>query len=297
MTILLTGATGTIGSRLLLVLLEHYKVVALGRNKPKLEHPNLQYVFHDFSSESEIELSGIHIDLIVHLAGLASGEGNTKEDYFRLNSDSVQKLINFSYKRKIFKIIYASSISVYGHNLQPRKESDSLEGKSHYALSKISGESLLVNSSLKYSILRFASIYGPNTKSFVQKLIQLAQKRIIPIPHLGQTTKSFIYIEDVIQCLLIFIKKNLQGIYNLAHPQPVEFVEIVNTIHYYFPKTIKLPIPKFIWRLETFYSKLRGKSSKLRPLFETNIIDSQKFILQTGYQFQFNFQRGIKGCL
>lgn len=298
MKILFTGATGTIGKKLLPALLANYTVMVLGRKSPDLEHPNLEFQKCDLSQDSEIVLSTKEkIDCIVHLAGLASGEGKTEEDYFQINANSVKLLLELAYKLKIPRMIYASSTSVYGESKVSCKETSPMNGKTYYARSKIEAEFLLINSEIDACILRFSSVYGKDAKSAINKLVSLAKKKIILVPNSGKPTKSFVHLEDAVNCVQICIKKKLTGIYNISYPQPVDFREISNTIHFYFPQAFRVPIPVFLWKVEAFVMKVLGKQSKLRPLFENSLVNSQKIQVSSGYQFLYNFQKGFKDCI
>ncbi|MCB1179352.1 MAG: NAD(P)-dependent oxidoreductase [Leptospiraceae bacterium] len=294
--ILFTGGTGTLGRELLPVLLEHYSVICVGRNKPELEHPNLEYKYFNFYEDKELDISS-KVDIILHVAGLASGEGKDKDEYLKINANSVNVLLKLQETNKIKKFIYASSTSVYGSEQRPYYEIDHLNGKTDYAISKIQGEMNLVQSGLPFLILRLSSIYGKNGKSYINKLLNLAEKRVIPFPNYGKTTRSFVYIKDAVACISIAIRKDLFGIYNLCHPQPVTFYELANTIHYYFPKTFKFPIPRFIYKLDKLFSKLMNRTPKLKPLFESSIINSNKIMKDLSYQFKFSFQKGFKDIL
>lgn len=88
-TVLVTGATGFIGSHLLHYLLQHhFQVIALSRKMHISNHVNLQWI------DSLTALENISLDYVVNLAGESIGQG-------RWTAARKQKLIQSRYHKKI----------------------------------------------------------------------------------------------------------------------------------------------------------------------------------------------------
>jgi len=172
MKILMTGGSGSIGSELIPILLSSgHIVVSLSRRTIGISHSNFKSIQCDLSilsfengkfiykGNEEVEHSLLDniskIDCILHLAGLPSGEGFTLEDYLKQNLYPTQTLVGIAKYFNIPKFIYSSTASVYGENesLEPSIETDSLNGKSFYAVSKIESEKYVVQSNIPNFII------------------------------------------------------------------------------------------------------------------------------------------------
>jgi UDP-glucose 4-epimerase len=274
--VLLTGATGSLGRKFLGNLLEaSNEVMTLGRNSSKINHPLVKHHSFDFLKSKDLDLD-FTPDAIVHLAGLASAEGSSQKEYFQINSESVRILVDWGNRKQVRKFIYSSSASVYGTGEHWSEDSPCL-GQSFYALSKIRGEQELLNFHNNFIIFRIASVYGKDTKSYIQKLINLSRKGLLPFPKTGRMKRSFVNIEDVCVFLLKALGGDKAGVYNLAHPEVWVYQDIVKMISESVKKTGKKPprfiyLPEFLKNFEEKFQSFLRRPSRLKPLFETSTV-------------------------
>ncbi len=321
MKILMTGGSGTIGRELLPTLLvSGHNVVSLSRRDPGFSHLNLIWIECDLSilsidsnglqySSSETVLDLLKenlkdLDCILHLAGLPSGEGSTLEDYIQSNVIPTQNLLKLAAFQKVKKFIFCSTASVYGNNpsMEPSVETDSLKGTTYYAISKIEAEKLISHSEIPYTIIfRISSVYGKNSKSYINKLIKLYSKSLFPYPLKKNIEKSFIYIEDLISFFQHALNYEGSGIYNIAHPQKVSLSILLKLFKKVLPKIIfVVPIPSFFIILDELFSKrfsIRSKESALRPLFQKSLLNPSKAIQELGYTPQTDMEKGLQSVL
>ncbi|MDX1961332.1 MAG: NAD(P)-dependent oxidoreductase [Leptospiraceae bacterium] len=280
MKILITGGTGFLGRNLVPHLKSH-ELIFLGR-KNTLDQSNIQFIQYDIQEKTIPEVPS-QIDLVLHLAAIPSGEANSIEDYFKVNVLGTKNIVNLAKKNSIPRIIFISSTSVYGNwKKEEFLETDELLGKTPYAVSKIQAEQEVINSGLDYCILRVASVFGKDSKSFLYKLVKLSEKGILPYP-LNESYKSFIHIDDLVNYLLITIDKKISGIYNLAQTEPVSILKIINLISKN-KKIISIPIPSFLNKLETLLRYITGIEIGLKPLFESCIVSTKKSKLYFEYE-------------
>jgi UDP-glucose 4-epimerase len=321
MKILLTGGTGTIGKELLPTLLvSGHKVVSLSRRDPGFFHPALFWIACDLSilavdsngvqypSSKSIEILLIEklkdVDCILHLAGLPSGEGSTLEEYIQSNVVPTQNLLKLATLQKVKIFIFCSTASVYGSNSskEPSLETDPLKGNTHYAISKIEAEKLILQSEIPNTIIfRISSVYGKNSKSYINKLIKLYSKSLFPYPLKKNIGKSFIYIEDLISFFQHALNYEGSGIYNIAHPQKVSVPILLKLFKKVLPKIVfVVPIPSFLIIMDELFSKfssIRSRESALRPLFQKSLLNPNKAIQELGYTPQTDMEKGLKSLL
>lgn len=169
--ILITGVAGFIGSRLAKKLLENKKFVIYGvdnfstgykDNIPK----NVKFYYGDLSNPQTLNNLTIKCDYIFHFAGQSSAEKSFEDPItdIKNNTLSTINLIDFAIKKKVKKIIYASSMSVYGNSKKGFfSETDKLNPLSCYGLSKQTSEKYLelFKKKVPFIILRLFNVYGP----------------------------------------------------------------------------------------------------------------------------------------
>jgi nucleoside-diphosphate-sugar epimerase len=295
MKVLLTGGSGFIGRYVLQKLLQrNHNVVSLGRKEILLNHPNHTHQYIDLNNFKGFDFSSF--DCVVHLAGIASGEGQDYESYYKFNFLVTNEFIKAIKKTEI-KFLYASSASVYGERTSDTHEfieEDPLNGSTDYAKSKIMAERNIQDNLENFLIFRIASVYGNGGKGFVNKLVQFLKRKIYPVP-LGSlgSLKSFIHVEDLSEMIVLGVDSENKGLYNLSYPKGVSYIDLINEIKAHTGK-ISMPIylPKFLLTLETILG--RESKSKIRPLFQQSVINPNKFLNDFGFSPKYSINDGIK---
>ena len=233
MKILVTGGAGFIGNHLSNKLKKlGHEVLIVDFSKKLLQKPNLSNDF-DFYGFNLSEYKNFNklpkdIDVIYHIAAQTSGyTGLIDPDKdIDWNIKGTLNICRFAKENKIKKIIYTSSMSVYG-NGDFKKETDKVNPISHYGISKFCGELYLKQYkeySIDYTIFRLFNVYG-----FGQDLENLNQGMVSI--YLAQSLKSdtievkgslnryrnFIYIDDVVNALILGLDNKTKNlIYVLA---------------------------------------------------------------------------------
>lgn len=198
MNILVTGASGFIGSHLCIGLLDvGYKVVAMDNlsNSSKetmaklhLINPKAKedLIFHqvDLTSYAHLDkcFSAQPIDAVIHLAALKSVEESTKQPlkYYSNNIGGLTNLLNVMDKHDCTKMVFSSSATVYGLPQKlPLDENHPLSAVNPYGNTKIIGEYILcdlaasvtdsTSNSRKYSIisLRYFNPAGAHASGII----------------------------------------------------------------------------------------------------------------------------------
>lgn len=206
MRICITGSQGFVGHHLYR-LLESYGHLVVGIDKVDNGYSQ-KLVKTDLMEPLNID----GFDVVIHLAcdvG-ASNYISDKASQYSILSNNVQMDLNVvgACKRSKTKIVYFSSSCVY-------------DGDTTYGTSKTWGEKLIIDSGLKYIIVRPQNIYGPedyigNHKEKVQTAFfkkALTQKKL-EIWGDGKSERSFIYVKDICEWLHAMIKLGEEGIFD-----------------------------------------------------------------------------------
>ena len=152
MRILITGASGMLGSSLAVELSKKHKVFGTGNSHISIP---VDYRIFDLSNDSYDELiEWCRPELIIHCAAITNGNfcQSNPFDAFNINGFSVRKLINATDEK--VKFIYISTDSVFPSKLSFAKENDFTAPETIYGKSKELGEFFLLNSSRNFLIIR-----------------------------------------------------------------------------------------------------------------------------------------------
>ena len=214
MIVLITGVAGFIGSKLAQKFIENHHIVygvddlssGLMSNVPN----GLKFIKFDISNPKVIEILPQNCDLILHLAGQSSGEISFDNPVNDLNKNTVStlNLIEYGKRCKIKKLLFASSMSVYG-NVPDINISESFVQKplSCYGVGKLAAEHYLeiFKSEVPYINLRMFNVYGPGQdlgnlrQGMVSIFIaQAIDKGVIQVKGDLNRFRDFIYIDDVV---------------------------------------------------------------------------------------------------
>ncbi|MBI2577871.1 MAG: NAD-dependent epimerase/dehydratase family protein [Candidatus Wildermuthbacteria bacterium] len=243
-----TGATGLVGSHLSRQLLKRgYDVLGLSYGQEAATEQlradkNFSYYKADITNFEEI--TAIFKDYapyaIFHTAALLPRSQNAEAlSFFATNVRGTIHVLEACRRLGIKKIIYSSSMSVYGKEIQvlPVNETNPLRPYDFYSLTKLQGEDFCRLYSEQYGaeviVLRYAGIYGfPRKDGVVYNFIKNA-KEDKPLEISSDTSWDIIYAEDVATAnILALEKENLPSfsIFNIGSGKEIHVRELAERI-------------------------------------------------------------------
>jgi nucleoside-diphosphate-sugar epimerase len=184
MKILVTGASGTVGSAAIALLVKQgkHEITAFdihNRKSRKILHQyrdKISIVYGDIGDKYDLEKACVDQDIVIHLAAIIPPLADDKPELAaRVNVQGTANLLTLlkKYSPRAF-FIYGSSISVYGDRLQNPyiKVGDPLVASlgDEYAKTKIKAEKLVQHSGLDYTIFRITAVMGANNHK-ISKII------------------------------------------------------------------------------------------------------------------------------
>jgi len=260
MKVIVTGASGFIGKRLIEMAEHRYEILPVS-----LRNNNL----------SNVDLTGT--DVIVHLAGKAH-EMKKADDrlFYDINYQLTKQLAEKALQEKIPHFIYISTIKVYGDETNKiLNEHSACNPTDAYGKSKLQAEQYLQTISahkMAVAIVRPPLVYGPEVKGNMMRLLRLSNKKI-PLP-LANTNnlRSMVYIDNLIELIFIIIKKKAVGIFIASDEKPLSTGAVLQIIKNNLGNNTKLT------NLPVAARKLL---KKLRPglysrLFDSFIVDNSE---------------------
>ncbi len=159
-SLLLTGATGLVGSRLLPRLVwDGFECRALVRGDATLP-PGAAAVRGDLADPGTLQAAVEGVDAVVHLAALFRTQD--EDAIWRANRDGTRNLIAAVMEHTPgARLIMSSTGNVYNADAsRPALETDECLPKPAYGASKVAAEQLLMDSGLTWAVLRFPFVYG-----------------------------------------------------------------------------------------------------------------------------------------
>jgi dihydroflavonol-4-reductase len=266
--ILITGATGFIGSHVAEALLpkQQYQLIAIARetgrykNTDHLKERGTVLFQGEFWNERLLEriFKAYPIDSVIHLAALRGAGTGQWKDYYEINVRGTESLLQASLNHGVEKFIHCSSVGVYGTipSDLPARLNTEFKGDSAYHRSKIEAEKKVqefIQRGLNAFIVRPTIVYGPGDTGFPYKLTGLVRKRLLLLPlrenkiHLISVNR----VADVIVRILLSDQTN-KRIFLLADESPVSLKELADLTHfYYYGKKYPffLRLPSFVYGL------------------------------------------------
>ncbi|MHA1137922.1 MAG: NAD-dependent epimerase/dehydratase family protein [Candidatus Thorarchaeota archaeon] len=185
MRVLLTGAFGNIGESTLLALLEkNYDVrcfdLSSERNgkivKKLSKKGNFETIRGDILDLPLVKSITEDIDCIIHLAGIIPPLSESKPELAKsVNVEGTKNIIRAVENREVKpKLIFASSVSTYGPTMlmqPPRIADDPLNPTDVYTGTKVECETIIRESSIPWTILRFAAAPPAELGSDIDSII------------------------------------------------------------------------------------------------------------------------------
>ncbi len=224
--ILVTGATGFLGRPLAEELIkEGHKVRILCRDgeKGRTLFPKAEIFRADLEDPGTLEGAGKDVSTVYHLAGLVS-YSKSRSEIFSANVDATRNLLEEC--RKVDRIIFSSSVGVYGKIRGIADEGYPFGPRNPYSESKLESERLVSASGIPSVMLRIAPVYGKGSPSWKKALKLLSSG--FPIPKTKNLT-HVVHVSDVLQALEKSLKKG-KGAYNIADREPMPFMDFAEAI-------------------------------------------------------------------
>lgn len=242
--ILITGATGLIGSALVKTILreENVKVVALVRNAEKAER-----VFTDCKSENleimvsdicDLKPENIGVDYIIHAASQTSSKAfvNTPVETINTAIKGTSNILEFARVNEVKSLVYLSSMEVYGAPTTDEKISesyptnlDTMSVRSSYPESKRMCENLCTSYFSEYGVpvkvVRLTQTFGEGVdyndgRVFAEFARCAIENKDIVLKTKGETKKNYLYVYDAVSAIITVLFNGENGnAYNAANEE------------------------------------------------------------------------------
>tara|TARA_Y100000389_G_scaffold134147_1_gene131643 strand:+ start:56 stop:982 length:927 start_codon:yes stop_codon:yes gene_type:complete len=252
MDILVTGGTGFIGSNLCKKLLdEGHKIYCMDNNftgdlnnvKDLMNHDRFNYIYHDVIHKLHLTQN---IDQVYHLACPASPPKYQADPIYTMKTCFLGTLnvLNFALEKQA-SFLLASTSEIYGEpTINPQHEQyrgnvNTTGIRSCYDEGKRICETLVSDFHRKYKlnthIARIFNTYGPKMNKHDGRVVsnfinQALTNKNITIYGDGSQTRSFCYIEDLLNGLIKLMNSNYVQPINIGNPNEITILQLSQTI-------------------------------------------------------------------
>jgi len=239
MKVLITGATGKIGQKLINHLIDHGLSIRILSKRTALNlSGQIEIIPGDLFNQNDLLKAVENINTIVHLAAVT--HSNNQELYWRTNVKGTENLIKAAKKARVSRLIFVSSRAINPNG-------------GAYSQSKLAAEKIVKNSGINWVILRPAEVYGIGQREMIDRLINLVKKTyLVPIINTDKYSLAPLYINDLVDVLGKVISDDsfVNKTYVLAGPESFSFKELVEQICQFFKlKRLKFFCPLLLLKL------------------------------------------------
>ncbi len=303
MKYIVTGGAGFIGSNIV------KKLVSRGDNVTVIDNLNtgkesnlasimdkITFVNGDILNIDLLERETQNIDGIFHEAALASVQDSFSkpDEYHNVNVNGTENILKLA-KKNNFKVVFASSSSVYGNPEKiPIRESDSKNPINPYAETKLKKEKLAKKYSemgVKVIGLRYFNVFGKGQSKEYAGVLKLFLERIrdkLPPKINGDGTqfRDFVYVEDVADANVMSMDSDIDHeFFNVGTNTSITILDLAKTIIKYagldiepiFGPALNGDVQKTIANIDLIKEKIGWKPTVLLEKWIDDIISMKKF--------------------
>ena len=209
--LLITGATGFIGSRMAQRLhARGLELVLLGRLRNEVEQQRAAHLRSLGLTVNDVDLTSEDlsryldgVERVIHLAA-AQHEANQPEPYFeKINVEGTRRLLDACVKEGVRRLVFGSTIGVYGQALDGEiSEHSPVAPDNHYGRTKLAAEQLVrqYGKQLEVAVARISETYGPGDYRLL-KLFSGIQKGVFFLIGSGENLHQLVYVDDLVDGL------------------------------------------------------------------------------------------------
>ena len=312
MRITIIGGSGFVGTRLIELLKQSNSIIQNIDKRQSSFYPEITSISNVLDESKLIPLLK-GTDLVVLLAAEHRDDVTPKSLYYDVNVGGMKNTLKAMELNGIKRIVFTSSVAVYGINKENPNEEYPKAPFNHYGKSKWQAEEVLQEWHKKHldwniNILRPTVIFGERNRGNVYNLLkQISGGKFLMIGN-GNNKKSMAYVGNIIAFIRYLIENKMTGynVYNYIDKPDMTMNELVNLVGRVLNKHIpSVHIPYGIGILggicfdilaKATRKKLAISSVRVKKFCATTQFDATK-VRHTNFEPPYSLMEGLSRTL
>ena len=320
-TILVTGATGAVGPRVVQTL-DHaghrIRTFSIDEAAAGIFPPHVEELTGDITDHEALHSAMQGVDAVIHMAALlhlVNPPSELQEKYERINVEGTAAVVQAAIKAGVKRVVLFSTIAVYGPSDGRILNEDSpTHPDTFYAQTKLDAEKIVLEAKGADggqigTVLRLGAVYGSRIKGNYQRLVRsLARGRFIPVGN-GSNRRTLVYDKDVARAAVLALEHpDAAGkIFNVSDGEFHPLNDIISTMCQALgrkPPWLTLPVGpvRFAAGVVEDMARLVGRKS---PIVRATIdkytedvaVDSQRIQRELGFVPKYDLSAGWKDAV
>ena len=282
MRVLITGATGFVGSHLVEALAPEddtgemakatLRVLLRATSDPRyLQGLDVERATGHLGDIRSLQKAVSQVDVVLHLAALtrARNEG----EFLEVNGRGTRLLVEAASRSGVKRFVYVSSLAAAGpaHGGRPVEPEDPPHPLTAYGRSKLAGEKVCKEfaDDLEVLILRPPAVYGPRDRDLLT-FFQLANWGLLPVPTGPVRPLQLIHVCDLVRASIAATQsENARGVYHVAEPNAYPWAEVLGLIARGVGKKGRaFPVPQTLLRMAGEVNGTLGRVLRRPQIFD-----------------------------
>ena len=232
--ILITGSNGLLGQRLIKFLKakNKYKIYGVSRGENRIVNKE-GYTYNNIDITDNVKFTNLILKIqpnfIIHTAAMTNVDQCelNKKDCDIINVDSVKSIVEICKEQNIH-LIHISTDFIFDGKKGYYKEDDKPNPINYYGLSKLRSEQIVLDSNIKYTILRTILVFGltdelkNNIVLWVKNNIENKQQINVVTDQLRMPT----FVDDLAEACIYAVDNKVEGIYNVSTNKLMSIYEV-----------------------------------------------------------------------
>ena len=234
--IIITGSNGLLGQKLVKLFLSknEYEIHAFSRGENRLQNKNgYTYYSIDITNREKLEqyISKIQPNYVINTAAMTNVDACEvdQQECDLINVDAVAELTRLCKKNNIHLIHISTDFIFDGQKNGFYKEEDTPNPISHYGLSKLRSEEIILSADIKYTIIRTVLVYGMVDRNDRSNIVLWVKNSLEDKKQINVVTDQFrmpTYAEDLAEACYLTIQNKAFGIYNVSSNELMSIYDI-----------------------------------------------------------------------
>jgi nucleoside-diphosphate-sugar epimerase len=309
--IAIIGGSGFVGTRLIELLKENYNILNVDKQQ-SVSFPDIT-VIANVLDKDKLSTCLKDADLVVLLAAEHRDDVSPTSLYYDVNVEGMKHTLTAMEENHISRIVFTSSVAVYGLNKENPNESHPTDPFNHYGKSKWQAEQVLQewyqsHQDWNINILRPTVIFGERNRGNVYNLLkQISSGKFMMVGN-GNNKKSMAYVGNIVAFIRFLMENKQKGynVYNYIDKPDLTMNELVSHVGRVLKKHIpSVHLPYALGMLGGYgfdflawltHKKLTISSVRIKKFNATTQFDATKAI-STGFQPPYSLEEGLARTL